>query len=574
MNKDINIEKIQTKSNNITAKVNGFFLHSKYDPKKEAIQFVEKNYKENCLHILFGYGMGYFANELLKKLSDNEELIVIDPLYDLLNEGIELNINLIKDIEDDRFKAILHTKIEKFNRRVHVIQSPNYEKITNDVYKQALVVINEQLKLNRINENTIRFFAEDWQKNYLFNLFNAVGDKPLLELKEKFNTPVVIASGGPSLTKQLNLLNKIKDKVIIIAAGSTINTLLSHDINPDFVVSIDGSISNYNHFKNLKLKHTKYIYSLTSHYGIRDRFQGSAYLFSIYGKKEMNNHFEKLTKLEVPTIAGGGSVANYAFTIANYISKGPISIIGQDLAYTDNKTHAEHNNNFKIVDEAYKEKKGMFFAEGYYKDKVLTDYVFLSMKESFENLLNFVEKGREIYNCTEGGINLKGFNNLPFKDFCCKYVDDLNEKPQIESYVIDESLEAKRVSLKEQMIKELNFYDKIKKILVDNLKLLNENKTNTIFSKKILNKLNKNDDRLKDLLDKVSMKSIVDPITISIQNNFLPLSNEKPTDSFSRVFNQNRELYSQLIKAVDMTKSFTEDLIEKLIKEDEAKLYG
>lgn len=573
MYSDINIEKIITKSNDVTVKVNGFFLHSKYDPKKEAIQFVETNYKENCLHILFGYGMGYIADELITKLSDSEELIIIDPLFDLLNEGINLKINLIKDIGDDLFKAILNSKIEKFNRRVHLIQSPNYEKITHNLYKETLVIINEQLRLNQINENTVRYFAEDWQRNYLFNLFNAVTDKSLLEIKEKYNTPVVIASGGPSLTKQLKLLNEIKEKVIIIAAGSTINTLLSYNINPDFVVSIDGSISNYNHFKNLNLKDTKYIYSLTSHYGIRESFQDAAYIFNISGKIEMNNHFEKLTKFEIPIIVGGGSVANYAFTIANYISKGPISIIGQDLAYTDNKTHAENNKNFEIIDEAYKKKKGIFFAEGYYKDQVMTDYVFLSMKESFENLHKLVEKGRDIYNCTEGGINLKGFNNLPFKDFCSKYVDDLNEKPQLESCIIDQNIEEKRISLKEQMIKELNFYNKINKILEDNLKLLNENKSKTSFSRKILNKLNKNDDSLKKLLDNVAMKSIVDPITISIQNNFLPVSNEKPIDSFNRVLNQNRALYSQMIRAVDMTKGFTQDLIEKLLKEDGAKIY-
>ncbi len=564
MNKDFEIEKTVSKSNDMTLKINGFFLHSKYDPKKEALQFIEKNYKPNSLHILFGYGLGYFAEALVDMLSNNEEILVIDPLYDLLHNGTEPEITVIKNIEDDSFKKILRNKIEKFNRRVHLVRSPNYDKILNNVYKEVLEVISEQLKLNRINENTIRFFSEDWQKNYLYNLFHAVGDKSLLELKGKYDIPVVIASGGPSLTKQLGLLNQIKKNVVIIAAGSTINTIISNGINPDFVVSIDGLKANYNHFKDLHLKHSTYIYSLTSHYGIRERFEKSAYIFNVQGKSEEKNHFEELTKLNLPVIAGGGSVANFAFSIATYISTGPIALIGQDLAYTDNKTHAENNNHFKVVDEEYKKARGMFFAEGYYNDKVLTDYVFLSMKESFEKLLNLVENDRKIFNCTEGGINLKGFNKLPFKEFCQKYVNDIIEKPRINENIINK--EEKRIFLLEKMNNELKFYKRIRKILEDNLKIINENKSKTFFSENTLKKLNKNDNKLKELLKNVSMISIVEPITINIHNNYLPLPKETAKESFNRVYNQNKELYSKLIEALDLTNGYTVELIEKIVK--------
>jgi len=565
MIKELKIEKVITKSNEITAKVNGYFLHSRYDPKKEAIQFVEKNYKPNSLHILFGYGLGYFANALIEKLGVDDDILVIDPYYDLLNEGIEPKVKVVKNIEEVNFNKILNNKIEEFNRRVHIIQSPNYDKINNDIYKQLLEIVNEKLKLDRINENTIRFFAEDWQKNYLFNLYNAVGDKSLVELKEKYDLPIVIASGGPSLTKQLSLLYQIKDKVLIIAAGSTINTLLSSNIIPDFVVSVDGSIANYNHFENINSIHTTYIYSLTSHYGIRKSFEKPAYIFNSYGKDKMKNHFENLTKLDIPLIAGGGSVANFAFTIAAYITSGPIAIIGQDLAYTDNKTHAENNKNFKKVDDEYKKTRGMFFTEGYYTEEVLTDYVFLSMKESFENIMNLIGGGREIYNCTEGGINLKGFKKLPFKDFCRNNI----QSSVVKKNTLYKNKKIDRRTLLKKMKKELDLYNEIRKILNENLKVLNANNPNNSFLSSTLKKLDRNDEKLKRYIEEVSMVSILDPITLNIQNNFLPVPNESAKETYKRAYNQNKELYSRLIDALDFTVKYTEELISKIVRNED-----
>jgi len=569
MNSDFDIEKIKTKSNELTVKVNGFLLHSKYDPKKEALQFVKRNYKANSLHILYGYGLGYIADAFIDLFGINEELLVIDPLYDLLNSGIEPKVEVYRNIEEIMFNKKLDAKIEKYNRRIHVIQSPNYDKLANDSYKEMLEKVTEQAKLNRINENTIRFFAEDWQKNYLFNLYNGIEDKSLIDLREKFDLPIVVVSGGPSLTKQLPLLNEVKDQFLIIAAGSTINTLLSSNIIPDFVVSVDGSLANYNHFKDIHSKQITYIYSFTSHFGIRDSFEKTAFIFNTLGKEKMKDHFESITNLKLPNIAGGGSVANFAFTVAAYITSGPIAIIGQDLAYTNNRTHAENNKRYKVIDEEYKEARGMFLTEGYYNDEVLTDYVFLSMKKSFESLLLLIDIEREVYNCTEGGIHLKGFKKLPFLDFCQKNVKNTVVKKDIPDHQIGQN----RTILLIRMKKELDIYRKIKNYLIDNLKLLKIKNSNNSFLESILRKLNTNDEKLKKLIGEVSMISILDPILINIQNNFLPSPNETAKDSFQRVFNQNKELYSSLIKALDFTVGYTEDLITK-IEVNEVKKNG
>lgn len=87
-----------------------------------------------------------------------------------------------------------------------------------------------------------------------------------------------------------------------------------------------------------------------------------------------------------------------------YITTGPIALIGQDLAYTENLTHANNNKNQKSVDDSYFKKRNAFQVEGYFDDLVMTDYVFYSMKNSFEQIHKKIKHSASIFNCTEGGL--------------------------------------------------------------------------------------------------------------------------------------------------------------------------
>lgn len=43
---DLNMEKVKTKTDGFTLKVNGYYLHSKYNPEREAKQFAEQYFKK------------------------------------------------------------------------------------------------------------------------------------------------------------------------------------------------------------------------------------------------------------------------------------------------------------------------------------------------------------------------------------------------------------------------------------------------------------------------------------------------------------------------------------------------
>lgn len=324
----------------------------------------------------------------------------------------------------DNFQQLCDTLLMKrFNQRVQVVCSPNYDKLFLDDYNKVLAIVHDLVHVQKVHENTVRFFAEEWQRNFILNLFYAFDDIPFKALEECFDVPVVVASGGPSLTKQIPLLKKIRKHVLLVSSGSTINTLLNCGLEPDFVVTIDGHINNYKHFESIELKRTKMIYSLLHHEKILEKINQRSIFFIPSAPPELKSYAEKLLHKEVPDIFGGASVAVYALSMAYHISSGPIALIGQDLAYTDNKTHAEYNKNFRKVDETYMKERGMFYTEGYDGEQVLTDYPFLTMKHNFEKLLQTFPQPERIYNCTEGGAKIAGYQQLSFQEFCERYID-------------------------------------------------------------------------------------------------------------------------------------------------------
>lgn len=563
MKNEFEIERLETKRHNDTLKVNGYFLHSKYDPEKEAAQFVEKNYKPNHTTILFGYGIGYFAKALLNKKNKEDKLIIVEPLI-VTNETIEKPTEaiFIQSTSEEMIISLFMNELNMYSN-LHIICSPNYNHLFPELYIDILTIIKERVSVNKIVENTVRRYANDWQENYLNNLGNAIKDQSLEILHKKYTCPIVIASGGPSLTKQMEQLKKIKDSIILIAAGSTINTLLKNNITPDYVISIDGGTANYHHFKQLTFKTPKLIYSMYSHHLIRNSFESTSYYFLSADAVNLSEHMEKVLNSQFPIIVGGGSVANYALSIALYISSGPITLIGQDLAYTDNKTHAEHNRSFSVIDEAFMKKRDIFFTKGYYDKDVPTDYAFYTMKEHFEEMIKSLEEQRLIYNSTEGGIFLEGFKQVSFVDFCNMYVDDqYNKNIELVNPITQPEISYESLIL--QMKRENGTYNKIKLIIIDSLSILKQNKSNLNFSTSILKKIDKNDKKMEELFEQVPMSSVLAPITMDVMKKFSPVANETEIEKYERVFEQNKTLYERLLEATKISQQYTSDLIEKI----------
>jgi len=562
---NINIEFLPSKNGEETLKINEYFVHSKYNPNKEAEQLIHRQYTPHHTHIIFGYGCGYVVDALLKRRSFEETIIVIDPLFDsrtLRPERKSSNLFLL----DSTAISMLELYINKIaaNTRVafKIICTSNYEKVFPKEYKELLKKIVDIQYKNRTNDYTLIRYAKEWQRNFIENLRNLNKDCTIERLHKQYNCPIVIASGGPSLTKQIPLLKKYRNNLILISAGSTTNSLLSNDIEPDYVVTIDGGEPNYNHFKQLNFKNAEIIYCMQNHYKVRKSFSQRGYIIGTESFDELSMYLEKEFNLKFPALEYGGSVAHAAFNIAHYISSGPIALIGQDLAYTDNLTHAANNKYAREIDEAFIKEREAFQVEGYYGEPVWTNPVLQSMKLDFEALITVRKPDVPYFNCTEGGVKINGFEQMTFEDFFKKFAGD--KVISKVTKVNDTSLQLDVHDKLKQILINLN---ELKELLIKGLTIVKKIESLNQIDQKALKKLDSIDKKVNKLLVKIPMEPMTNSITIDILNHYLPIENETTTETYKRVNKQTKALYTQLQDAIN----YTEQCIKKVLENSEVE---
>lgn len=557
-----------------------YFLHSFYDPVKEARRLAEVNYRENHLHVLLGLGLGYLVREMFLKLGENDALLIIEPnqsvfemalqhnreLQEILHkENVFLNVGANQALLCDQLSLLMN---KGFLGRFHIIEHPNYARLYPWLVERVARLLKDTCMMGLVNLNTIHTFGELWQKNFLLNLYHAFQSLPFSQLVNRLSCPVIITAAGPSLTKQLPLLREVMDKAFILCAGSAINSLLSGGVVPHAVVSVDGGEANYIHFKDLNISNVPIFFSLTLHNGVLEQHKGTKVVFNNFNSAFLT-WTDKVLQRENGVVRGGFSVANFCLDIAWQLTTGPICLIGQDLAYTGNKSHAEGNKNGRLIDlQDIEKQKRYTWTDGYYGDTVLTDYVFLGMKKAFEDYYQYAKSqnpDRLIANCTEGGAKIEGFVNMPFKDFiekhcqkdCRKEIDDLFAHQALQKQdwysffnVINEE--------KKNIVKTIELCNKALKILEK------VERENNIVTPQLLTKLDKIDMCIKKAQENNIMQYIVQPVLFRVDYCFSARRDETLEESKKRILAKSKMLYDGIARGAEIARKYIDQLLAKV----------
>lgn len=227
------------------------------------------------------------------------------------------------------------------------------------------------------------------------------------------NKPALIVAAGPSLNKQLPILALNQDLFTIIAVDKVWPILKKHNIVPDAILALDP-ISVPSWSKNEINEGTAFCVDIGC---------GSKLVWS----NDQNHlltcsnvavyHILKELGVKVSLLNTGGSVATSAFALAERLGANPIVFIGQDLALTGGKDHADgyigpYNSDFlSEVAEAG------FDVEGYYGGMLRTERQLLVYKTWFESRIKALPNNL-IINATEGGARIGGALQLPFATVC------------------------------------------------------------------------------------------------------------------------------------------------------------
>lgn len=534
---------------------------------------------QNAPVFMAGIGNDTFLKELAEKTKNHITIVVYEPSLQIFLRFLEhtdierwMEKHLIifwvegvqgMDLErlGEVLKPILQYELMPFSRNMIL---PNYEVLFPEKTVEFIKKIHDVARANRIEFNTQNVFSGVSVKNYLNNLIYTVNGYKTTQLVDVIpqDIPGIVVAAGPSLNKNIKELKKAKGKAFIIAVDTAVKPLLKEGIIPDMFAIVDGekplSLIEQEEAKRIPLFCTLVSASeiLNYHTGMKIFFnEGFRYAEKIYARS--NAIFGN-----VPT---GGSVATNAFSLLYKIGIKRIILVGQDLALTGNKTHADGTFQEKMdqIDTS-----GCIMVEGNCEKEVPT-------RGDFQNYLKWYHdrvkgckeriEGFHVINATEGGAKIEGTEIMTLEDAIereCKKEVNIQECLQKMKPMLDEENREWAKEMIEKIpedlrglggkaVKARKLYGKLDKVC----------RKRNIDAKEYLNVLKKIERSVKD----IEQSPAYEFVEMTLMNAQFILKNEQflAEDSLQK---EGREIARKGILYTDSIKKCA-DLFENTMKE-------
>ena len=223
--------------------------------------------------------------------------------------------------------------------------------------------------------------------------------------------PAIVIAAGPSLDKNIGELKAAQGKCLMISTETALKPLALAGITPDVSIVFDGK------------KDARYLSEESSRYVpmLCTPRSGDTFMNLHKGVKIFTDsfcdHIRKFMDDEgcmfVP-ISTGGSVANYCFGLAESLHCKRIILVGQDLAYTGDKTHSAVTVRGS-VETAVEDLENPVMGIDINGDPIRTSLEFKVYKEWFESEISH-HPDLNVIDATEGGIRIEGTTLMTLKD--------------------------------------------------------------------------------------------------------------------------------------------------------------
>lgn len=337
------------------------FLHSRYNPQKEALAFAQqfKNEPEDVpfdFFVIYGIAGGYHIAAIAERFpqatiiaieADEESLQFIAPIPCVQRLQNTPNIyfataNTVSETLKQLFQPAAHTKLTTATLR-------SWESCFPEMQAQAQAQVQSALKEISADFSVQSHFGGIWQRNIFMNL-------SLISKMQKskgsychfFKAPpakkAAIIAAGPSLDDRIPELKEKRSDYYIIATDTAYHALLSRKIVADACVSVDAQQISHAHFFNAQPS-TLFIFDISANpAAIRTVAKKGAHLMlvetghplaafasHIYGDEGCFAHIE----------TGSGTVTIAAASFAIQAGFTDIVFFGADFAYQNGKPYTK-----------------------------------------------------------------------------------------------------------------------------------------------------------------------------------------------------------------------------------------
>lgn len=481
-----------TKSGDPTLQINGTYIHSKFNPRREAVRFISGKISPEAGIVIFaGLGLGYHAEEFIKS-DDFRDIIIVEPDTNLFILALHER-ELSSLIQCTRLRFLIGGEPEDCSlfleqhpgkivqllilRSLYSTKQPFYDHLERFIQNYA--------SRKEINLSTLKRFGKLWVRNLSENsrqLAEAPGINTLKNLLSSF--PALLIAAGPSLDQIRPHLKELQKRFLTIAVDTSLRACLDAGIEPDFTVVVDPQYWNSRHLDHCKTNKTILLSETSTYPTVFRQITGKTFLCS--SAFPLGLYLEEKTEIK-GKLKAGGSVATAAWDFCRTLDIDDIWCAGLDLGFPSKQTHC----------------KGSYFEQRahWLSGKVSPSETFswhalndagLSAVESNGGTLTWTDKRMSVYsrwfeeqmtnypnihswNLSDDGIKIQGMPQKLLKEALEKPIirdnlnDALNTVMQIQT---EDSLWEKLTSAIYELLEGLNYLKELSEIgLKDSLKL-------------------------------------------------------------------------------------------------------
>jgi hypothetical protein len=289
--------------------------------------------------VVFGLGMGQLPRAV--RAMSNVPIVVYEPDVAVLRTVLEYgplelgNIPIVSGVSD------LTNMWRDFAARlidVRVLTTPGYYTAYPEQVKALVEAIPFLLQRVAISKATYQNRAKVWVEDIIDNVELLTHSPPFLTLEGRYEgVPAFIIGAGPSLDKNVHLIQEAAKKGIVFATNSGAVSLAKHGIEPQVVCCIESIDASS------KLAGLFFIDRVVRGFSLSASPQtlrtGSGPLLPVHEAiAQYNGPLEELTGHGGLPMAG--SVSTIAMSLARMLGCSPLVLVGQDLAYSGGLTYA------------------------------------------------------------------------------------------------------------------------------------------------------------------------------------------------------------------------------------------
>lgn len=487
------------------------FFHRHLDATVREMYGASDQIERNTIHhygeldflVVMGVGLGLHISELLDR-TNIQNLLILETDFEFLTLSCFFTDweDIYKRQGPDFKKSITLLAVDKNTLEVEqgslwnelVKRAPHFPYNTifynhgrHDKYGEIVRKMTEDQKMFT---SLWGFFDDESAQlnNITYNLEQILSNNGRLIPKRsqfKWDTPVVVCGSGPSLDDHIEQLISIKDKVIIISAGTSLLPMIKNNITPDFHLEMESDYSVIHSLSSVGdlsiLKEIPLITGIQSTPSITSLFKDV--FFFVKDSSAIGDLIEdKIDKLTDPT----PTCVNAALSVAMHYNAGNIYLFGTDFGFYDKDNNHSKNSLYNIKGESTeilrkKNKKNVkesFKLEGYQGDCFTTN-VYFTTKRRIELSITLKKLSHDlnIFNCADGLIIDKTVHIDHSKEI---YIDN-NDKEKVKEIFYKKSRELNKdykAIIYNPLIESL---EELSKIFIPNIEIA-ENNSNSLSS--------------------------------------------------------------------------------------------